>query len=309
MPREFTIDATWSTRPCPACRTPHGNVLFHKENVPFVECVSCRTVYVNPAPPASLLWSVYDKLGAEYFTDNTKLALDSNPQRYWRELPAIPAEMRHGRLLDVGCATGSFLACALNAGFTDVRGIDISGPSVDYANQRMGETVAIAGDFLTQPFQSGEFDVVTLWATLEHVVAAEDFLHESHRVLKKGGVLCVSVPNRNELSMRALGPRYHMVGLEHLNYFTPLGLKQLSQRVGFNGHKIRTRAFNPITFCRDCGGRHLSGQFGHQDLLADYQSNASLVRIPAVRLAQRLVDLAVTWLNVGDLLILTARKA
>ena len=110
MPREFTIDATWSARPCPACRTPAGNVLFHKEDVPFVESVSRRTVYVNPAPPASLLWSVYDKLGAEYFTGNTKLALDSNPKRYWRELPAMPREMRRGRLLDVGCATGSLLS-------------------------------------------------------------------------------------------------------------------------------------------------------------------------------------------------------
>jgi len=32
--------------------------------------------------------------------------------------------------------------------------------------ERIGKPVAIAEDFLKQPFQPGEFDVVTLWVTL-----------------------------------------------------------------------------------------------------------------------------------------------
>ena len=108
--------------------------------------------------------------------------------------------------------------------------------------------------------------------------------------------------------MRGLGPRWHMVGLEHLNYFTPASLLLLLERVGFVTRRTQTRSFNPLSFWRDLGGRHLSGQFGQQELLAEYQSNASLRRNPAIRLAQRLMDVAVTWLGVGDLLILTAQK-
>ena len=308
MPRDFTIDDTWSTRPCPACQSWRATVLFRKENIPFVECRSCRTVYVNPTPPASLLQSLYDNLGANYFSDDVKLALDFNPRRYWRELSAIPTWARHGRLLDVGCATGSFLAGALAIGFADVRGIDISRPSIEYANQKMGLSVAIAADFLSQPFVAGEFDMVTLWATLEHVAEPEQFLRESCRVLKKGGMVCLSVPNRSGISMRGLGRRWHMVGLEHLNYFTPPSLRLLLERVGFVTHKTQTRSFNPLSFWKDLGGRHLSGQFGQRELLAEYQSNANLRRNPAIGLAQRLVDVAVTWLGVGDLLILTAQK-
>ena len=162
MPRRFSPDSTWSTRPCPACCSSENALLFCKENVPFVECVQCRTVYVNPLPPDPLLYSLYDNLGADYFTSEQKLDLDFNPRRYWREWSAIPPKVRRGRLLDVGCATGSFLASALDNGFTYVRGIDISAPSVAYANQRVGQGVAVSGDFLARPFEADSFDVITL---------------------------------------------------------------------------------------------------------------------------------------------------
>jgi SAM-dependent methyltransferase len=193
-------------------------------------------------------------------------------------------------------------------GFAYAHGIDISRPSVEYANRKMGRTVAIAADFLSQPFMAGEFDMVTLWATLEHVAEPERFLRECCRVLKKGGMVCLSVPNRSGVSMRGLGPRWRMVGLEHLNYFTPASLRLLLERVGFVTRETQTRSFDPLSFWRDLGRRHLSGQFGQRELLAEYQSSVSLRRNPAIRLAQRLVDVAVTWLGVGDLLILTAQE-
>ena len=149
MPRDFTIDTTWSNRPCPACRSFKAPLLFCKETIPFVECQSCRTVYVNPTPPVSLLQSLYDDLGANYFSDDFRLTLDFDPRRYRREWSAIPTWARHGRLQGVGCATVTFLAGALAMGFTDARGIDISRPSVEYAIRKMRRTVAIAADFLS----------------------------------------------------------------------------------------------------------------------------------------------------------------
>jgi len=55
-----------------------------------------------------LLRQLYQNLGADYFTDQAKLALDFDPNRYWREISIIPKQLRQGRLLDVGCATGAF---------------------------------------------------------------------------------------------------------------------------------------------------------------------------------------------------------
>jgi ubiquinone/menaquinone biosynthesis C-methylase UbiE len=263
---------------------------------------------VNPCPPEDLLRQLYQDLGADYFTLEAKLILDFDSNRYWREISAIPKQIQHGRLLDVGCATGAFLLCASKHGFTEVKGIDISVSSVEYANKIMGKPVAIAEDFLKQPFHSDEFDVVTLWVTLEHLTKPESFLNEAHRVLKRKGVLCLSVPNRNGLAMRLLGPRYSMVHLEHLNYFTPGSLKLLLKRVGFKTLNTRTYLSNPILLWKDYQGRHLSDQIGQCDVLADQRQNVELRKNLLVRLLQRTIDFVVSPLGIGDLLIIVAQK-
>jgi len=294
-------------RPCPACLADSSKLLFQKEQVPFVECGRCAAVYVNPVPPTELLSSIYNELGTDYFTNPDKLAQDFRLDRFYRELAMVPPKVRGGQLLDVGCASGSFLVCAQQEGFI-VSGIDISIPSVEYANKRIGMPVATAGDFLSQPFDASSFDLVTMWATLEYVEEAEAFVGEAYRVLKAGGFLCLSVPNRNGLSMRGLGAKYHMVGLEHLNYFTPSGLRGLLKRRGFSSTCVQTRAFNPIGFWKDWRGRHLSGDFSSSNLIADSQQNIRLRERQSVKIMQQMVDRIVKHFGVGDLLLVTAQK-
>lgn len=108
--------------------------------------------------------------------------------------------------------------------------------------------------------------------------------------------------------MRVLGSRYHMVGLEHLNYCTPASLKMLLQRVGFVMQTYRTCGFNPLIFWKDLRGRHLSGRFSPNDLLQDQRQNADLRKNPVVRFLQKMADLAVAPILAGDLLIMTAQK-
>ena len=116
------------------------------------------------------------------------------------------------------------MEAALKLGFDRVQGIDIAEAAVAYANRQLGDGSALCANFLDHTFADGSFDVVTLWATLEHVSNPGPFIEEAFRVLKPGGSIAVSVPSRSGISMRFLGPRWHMVGLEHLNYYTPKGL-------------------------------------------------------------------------------------
>jgi len=99
MSQSFAVDETWSVRCCPACSASKTKLLFLKENVPFVECTVCQTVYINPLHLKIYLRQLYQNLGADYFTDQAKLALDFDPNRYWREISIIPKQLRQGRLL------------------------------------------------------------------------------------------------------------------------------------------------------------------------------------------------------------------
>ena len=308
MKRRFDPDASWTARYCPGCGANAARPDFLKENVPYLQCYVCRTVFVSPVPPSDVFARLYNEDWADFFRDAGKVARDFNPDRFWREWAVVPDD-RRGALLDVGCATGSFLMLAQERGFRDVRGIDVSAPAVAFANEKLGADVAISGDFTAQPFGAESFDVVTLWATLEHVPDPEAFVREAHRVLKPGGTLCVSVPNRDSLAMRLLGAKYHMVGLEHVNYFTRRGLGRLLERCGLRPLRETTRGFNPVSFARDYTGRHLlDAEWGAANLLDEGARNASLRERPWVRVAERVADRVVWAGGVGELLITSALK-
>lgn len=56
------------------------------------------------------------------------------------------------------------------------------------------ENVDVVADGKNLPFKNNSFDVVVLESVLEHVDEAEKVISESYRVLKKGGVIYISIP-------------------------------------------------------------------------------------------------------------------
>jgi SAM-dependent methyltransferase len=100
------------------------------------------------------------------------------------------------KVLDAGCGTGYGAAVFENA--ERVTGVDISAEAVRHA----GITYARAGvEFLqasceSLPFADGSFSLVTAFEVIEHLERWEDMLAEARRVLRSGGVLLVSTPNK-----------------------------------------------------------------------------------------------------------------
>lgn len=108
-------------------------------------------------------------------------------------LARLPLES--ATLLDIGCADGRFVYAAARRGL-DARGIDHSGRLIDEGNRRYG------GDRLSRAsideFVAAErvFDIVTLFEVIEHVPDPADLLHRACGLLRPGGTLFVSTPNR-----------------------------------------------------------------------------------------------------------------
>lgn len=85
-----------------------------------------------------------------------------------------------GRLLDVGCGDGAFVAYCNGQGLR-AQGIDIA-DGVDF------ET-----DALAHPDHS--FDIVTMFSVIEHLKDPSNVLTEVRRILAKDGLLVVITPN------------------------------------------------------------------------------------------------------------------
>ncbi|WP_053375653.1 methyltransferase domain-containing protein [Paenibacillus sp. FJAT-27812] len=102
------------------------------------------------------------------------------------------------RVLDAACGAGYGSAMLKQAGAAEVIGIDVDRVSLELAERDYGSggVSFVKGDVLRLPFEDEAFDAVVSFETIEHVASGADFIKETARVLKAGGLFIVSTPNR-----------------------------------------------------------------------------------------------------------------
>jgi SAM-dependent methyltransferase len=152
-------------------------------------------------------------------------------------------ERARGRILDVACGTG------YGSALLGAVGVDRS-----VAALRRGRVPRVAADALRLPF-GRVFDTVVSFETIEHVADAARFVAECARVLRPGGRLMVSTPNRELWSPRSPRPcqRFHVREFsrkEFLSVLRPFRVELFGQvlldRAGaavFEGKELAKRVF------------------------------------------------------------------
>ncbi|MBU1191309.1 MAG: glycosyltransferase [Gammaproteobacteria bacterium] len=134
---------------------------------------------INPA-----LVNLNDK--EDYFNYLRRRSLSGHLYRkYW----LYPKLKRHlyGRILDIGCGIGDFLAF-----HPDTVGVDVNAFAVDWCKKRGLDARLMRVDSL--PFEDSSFECVVLDNVLEHLVEPHRLLSEIRRVMVSGGRLLVGVP-------------------------------------------------------------------------------------------------------------------
>ena len=99
------------------------------------------------------------------------------------------------RVLDAGCGEGYGAAAARQAGATTVVALDYDRWAVERA-ARTYRLPAVRGNLVDLPFADDAFDLVLSLQTLEHVWDQRRFVAECARVLRPGGRLALTTPNR-----------------------------------------------------------------------------------------------------------------
>lgn len=101
-------------------------------------------------------------------------------------------------VLDIACGVGYGSQFLADQGAAQVIGGDISPDAISYAKRRYATslttfTIMAADDM---PLSTSSIDCAVSLETLEHVPDAGRFLRELNRVLKPGGTVVISTPNR-----------------------------------------------------------------------------------------------------------------
>lgn len=131
-----------------------------------------------------------------------------------------------GKVLDIGCGIGDFLAYYYGA-----VGVDINHYAVDWCKRRGLDARLMDEDRL--PFSDNAFDSIVLDNVLEHLSAPAGLLREVRRVLVPGGRLVVGVP----------GERGYESDPDHKVFY---GEDDLLQTMRANGFSVNTTFYMPF---------------------------------------------------------------
>mgnify|MGYP001150036401 CR=1 FL=1 len=204
----------------------------------MVECRSCGAVFVGEDPASIDFGALY---GKSYYTGGSdavfadyvgqEAARRAQARRKLATLRWLPPRVaRRGRLLDVGCAAGFFLAEA--RAYYEVQGVELSDWSSAYARDRLGLPV-ITGTLPDAKLPADHYDVVTLWDVIEHVPDPVPLLAEAARVLRPGGRLVLTTGDWGSAYARAKGADWHLMTPPwHLTMFSRATLAVAARRAG-----------------------------------------------------------------------------
>jgi 2-polyprenyl-3-methyl-5-hydroxy-6-metoxy-1,4-benzoquinol methylase/uncharacterized CHY-type Zn-finger protein len=159
-----------------------------------------------------------------------------------------------GSLLDIGCGDGHFLEEAGKRGF-QVAGVDFDSKALAVARGRGLDNLyhETLNEFASRVISEGaRFDTVTLFEVLEHQPEPIAFMDTVKQLVRPGGIVSGSVPNRDRLGFEMAQvldqPPYHFTrwSAKVLRHFLErIGLKDIF--IGDVGHGDYCMSlFNPL---------------------------------------------------------------
>jgi 2-polyprenyl-6-hydroxyphenyl methylase/3-demethylubiquinone-9 3-methyltransferase len=170
--------------------------------------------------------------------------------------------LRDKTFLDAGCGTGLFSAVAAQ------RGAHVT--SLDVGERLLSEVASkcdshrVVGDVAHLPFADASFDVVLSTEVVEHLPHPEQGVRELCRVVKPGGLLILTTPNRiwrptvrlaTRLRLRPYEGFENWVSWPSLRRWVEESRLTIDEHLGFNAFPWIFSATHPVLDRLDALGR------------------------------------------------------
>ncbi|WP_342597134.1 class I SAM-dependent methyltransferase [Cyanobacterium aponinum UTEX 3222] len=159
------------------------------------QCDKCLNQHWSPLkhPGKEYYENENDSIYADMHKGRTKI-VEERHLKFFSDYDNLPKS----RILDIGCSDGLVLDQLKKMGH-EVWGIDIDSISTQIAKNRGLENIFCMqwSDFLNLARKKNlQFDLITMFDVLEHVTDPVTFLNEINLLLKDGGSIVITVPNR-----------------------------------------------------------------------------------------------------------------
>lgn len=194
-------------------------------------CANCDLYFVDRSNIGEALHTYYARQRLDDVYVKDALGRRHAFRRVLRKISFLNPSMK--RLLDIGCGPGFFLAEAKEAGL-DVWGLEISSESAKFAKEKLDLFHVFPNEEALGEASPQPFDAITAFDFVEHALNPKEVFISSHKKLKSGGLLVITVPIIDSLAARLLGKRWHAFVPSHLNYFTFKSLEHMYRPLGYS---------------------------------------------------------------------------
>lgn len=239
-------------RNCPLCGRSNSDIAPSRySHGPWTikDCSECGFVYIDSAPEyevqfKTMAWERTTKVEEQRRAEIRPISYKASKRTRFRMhilpkrtmLGYIAKCSGGGNVLDLGCGGGQALE-SFPASFTPF-GIEISSEAAANADHifraRGGYAINAACVEGLRYFPGNFFAAASLRSYLEHEAEPLPVLENLQRVLAPSGFAVIKVPNYGSLNRSVMGSRWCGFRYpDHLNYFTPMTLRVMAAKAGF----------------------------------------------------------------------------
>jgi len=234
---------SWESPVCNFCRNKKYRIEIdnitsweYKGKFRIVKCAKCGLVYTHPRPKSSEIGNYYKD---ESYWKNIPLkgkiedVLRIRSIDY-KEIDAIIKNNKNkGRILDIGAGTGEFLLRYKKDGWK-VEGTELETKAIKHAKKYFDIELKQI-DFLDFKSSPNKYDIIVLNNSLEHLYYPTQVIEKAYKILKKGGLIVVNLPNYNSFGRYIFKANWMALQVpRHLYHFSPGILTKILKSAGFN---------------------------------------------------------------------------
>ena len=250
----FDRKIDWKTIECPSC-SGDSEEIFTKNDFPYRECLSCKTIFLSPRPPVELFYKFYtESNSSKYWADVfypavEKIRINSVVKPKIARVLTVINELENQEslmdkrkfinVIDIGSGNGSFLDLIPNQ-FNKL-GIE---PNLTAANISINKghkiLTKMTEDVTLEEISKGR-NFLTCFELFEHVHDPKNWLRTIYDFMRLDDVLFLTTLNGSGLDIRVLWDKSKAIAPPiHINFFNPKSIRNLAQLIGFQVYSITT---------------------------------------------------------------------
>jgi SAM-dependent methyltransferase len=203
-------------------------------------CEECGLVYLSPRPDTpEELAEIYPASYDSYMPAGHSLLMRMRRLAWSPEIAEILAlTASESLILEIGSATGEFLAELRRRGRTNLVGLELSAEAASIARERHALDVR-AGELHDTTLPEASVELVVMRHVLEHTPDPQATLATIARLLRPGGRCVITIPNIDSHTPRLFGSHWYGYDLpRHFYLFPQRTLVAMLTRAGLDVERV-----------------------------------------------------------------------